>query len=185
MPPFHTALLTSGLFVTRQTESGSRPTRAPEVSSGPNAGVVLDSAGSLYGATLYGGLAGMVYKVDSAGQGAALYSFPAAAGGTQPAAALFRSAAGGLYGTTHGGGVANEGVVYMLDPANKETALYGFTGGADGANPNAGVVVDRAGNVYGTTYSGGKIQGRLRNCWRGLDNKLERRANIALFSSSS
>jgi uncharacterized repeat protein (TIGR03803 family) len=114
---------TSGqMTVLYRFPGASRP--EPDLSSGPNAGVVLDSAGSLYGATLYGGLAGMVYKVDTAGQETGLYSFPAAPGGTQPAAALFRSAAGSLYGTTHGGGAANEGAVYMLDTADKETALY-------------------------------------------------------------
>ena len=59
-------------------------------------------------------------------------------------------------GTTFNGGTDNAGVVYKLDPAGQETVLYTFTGGADGANPYAGVVRDPAGNLYGTTQFGGK-----------------------------
>jgi uncharacterized repeat protein (TIGR03803 family) len=71
-------------------------------------------------------------------------------------------AAGNLYGTTSGGGTSGAacngygcGTVYMLDPTGKETVLYNFSGGVDGATPNAGLVRDAAGNLYGTTYLGG------------------------------
>ena len=47
------------------------------------------------------------------------------------------------------------GVVFKLDPAGQETVLYTFTGGADGALPTAGVIRDAAGNLCGTTQSGG------------------------------
>jgi uncharacterized repeat protein (TIGR03803 family) len=46
-------------------------------------------------------------------------------------------------------------VVYKLDMAGHETVLYSFTDGADGGNPRGGVIEDAAGNLYGTTYSGG------------------------------
>jgi uncharacterized repeat protein (TIGR03803 family) len=46
-------------------------------------------------------------------------------------------------------------VVFKLDPAGNETVLYQFAGGADGRYPNAGVVLDGAGNLYGTTEYGG------------------------------
>lgn len=67
-------------------------------------------------------------------------------------------AAGNLYGTTYYGGNANagagKGVVYKVDPSGHETVLHMFTGGADGANPYAGVAFAAAGNLYGTTYDG-------------------------------
>jgi uncharacterized repeat protein (TIGR03803 family) len=46
-------------------------------------------------------------------------------------------------------------VVYKLDPAGQETVLYAFTGGSDGGGPWSGVIRDAAGNLYGTTESGG------------------------------
>ena len=48
-----------------------------------------------------------------------------------------------------------EGVVYKVDTTGQETVLYTFTGGADGADPYAGVIRDSAGNLYGTTFEGG------------------------------
>src|ERR1022692_438260 len=47
------------------------------------------------------------------------------------------------------------GIVYKVDPAGHETVLYSFTGGADGGYPEAGVILDSAGNLYGTTVNGG------------------------------
>jgi uncharacterized repeat protein (TIGR03803 family) len=67
--------------------------------------------------------------------------------------------AGNLYGTTYSGGTSGAGVVYKLDPTRHETVLYTFTGGADGGNPYGGVILDSAGNIYGTTVYGGIAQG--------------------------
>ena len=62
---------------------------------------------------------------------------------------------GNLYGTTLIGGAANKGVVYKLDTTGYETVLYSFAGGADGGAPFAAVILDSAGNLYGTTGYGG------------------------------
>jgi uncharacterized repeat protein (TIGR03803 family) len=64
--------------------------------------------------------------------------------------------AGNLYGTTYDGGASNVGVVFKVDPTGRETVLYSFTGGADSeyANPYAGLVRDKAGNLYGTAGGG-------------------------------
>ena len=123
----------------------------------PTAGVILDSAGNLYGTTYFGGTGshGVVYKLDPADHEAVLYSFTGGADGGGPYAGVIRDSAGNLYGTTYYGGTANLGVVYKLDPAGHETVLYSFTSGAGGATPYAGVIRDSAGNLYGTTYSGG------------------------------
>jgi len=128
--------------------------------SGPEAGVIQDPAGNLYGTTLYGGTApgysgiGVVFKVDTANRETVLYSFPGA-DGSGPIAGVIRDASGSLYGTTNGGGASSAGAVYKLDPSGRETVLYSFTGGADGGSPEAGVIRDSSGNFYGTTYSGG------------------------------
>jgi uncharacterized repeat protein (TIGR03803 family) len=125
----------------------------------PDAGVIADSAGNLYGTTYNGGTsgAGVVFKLDAAGQETVLYTFTGGADGGYPNAAVIRDSTGNLYGTTVGGGTAGWGVVYKLDTAGEETALYTFTGGADGGNPYAGVIRDSAGNLYGTTFSRGTL----------------------------
>jgi len=124
---------------------------------GPFAGVILDAAGNLYGTTAFGGAAGygVVYKVGTTGEETVLYSFTGGADGGTPYAGVILDAAGNLYGTAAQGGTANKGVVYKLDTAGQERVLYNFTGGVDGANPNAGVIRDSAGNLYGTTVYGG------------------------------
>ena len=70
--------------------------------------------------------------------------------GASPYATLYRDSAGNLYGTTaYGGNKFNEyldgnGVVFKLDANGRETVLHNFTGGLDGGNPYAGVVMDSA-----------------------------------------
>jgi uncharacterized repeat protein (TIGR03803 family) len=129
--------------------------------SGPWAGVIRDSAGNLYGTTRSGGAAnqGLAYKLDATGHETPLYSFTGGNDGGNPNGVV-RDSAGNLYGTTRSGGKANEGAVYELDATGQETVLYSFTGGTDGGQPQAGVVRDSAGNLYGTTLSGGLEYGK-------------------------
>jgi uncharacterized repeat protein (TIGR03803 family) len=88
-----------------------------------------------------------------------LYSFTGAGDGGNPLSSLVMDGAGNLYGTTFVGGAYGGGAVYELTPGNngwKETVLYSFTGGLDGADPYyADVIFDGAGNLYGTTVQGG------------------------------
>ena len=123
----------------------------------PTGGVVADPAGNLYGTTYRGGSssAGVVFKLDPAGNETVLHSFTGGADGGQPAAGVIRDSAGNLYGTTERGGGSNSGVVFKLDTAGHETVLHSFRGGSDGAQPAAGVIQDSAGNLYGTTQGGG------------------------------
>ena len=123
----------------------------------PYAGLVGDAAGKLYGTTQYGGThgKGTVFKLDKAGRGAVLYSFSGADGAT-PSASLILDRAGNLYGSTYAGGASDKGTVFKLDTAGNLTVLHSFSGGTtDGSNPLAGLVRDNAGNLYGTTPSGG------------------------------
>jgi uncharacterized repeat protein (TIGR03803 family) len=130
----------------------------------PYAGVIRDPAGNLYGTTTssYPAVAGVVYKLDSAGNETILYNFESSGdsyNGGAPYGGVVRDPKGGLYGTTLGGGSSNSGVVYMLDAAGRETVLYSFTGSSDGGKPYAGVTRDPAGNLYGTASTGGQYGG--------------------------
>src|ERR1035438_7585202 len=138
----------------------------------PYSGVIRDSAGNLYGTTYAGGASGygVVYKVDAAGHETVLYTFTGGADGMWLYAGVIRDSAGNLYGTTYGGGAANAGVVFKLDTAGNETVLYNFTGGIDGAGPQAGVIRDSAGNLYGTA-GGGIVSACQRGC--GVAYKLD------------
>src|ERR1022692_672141 len=152
----------SGAGVVFQANTGGQETVLYSFTGGadggyPNAGVIRDSAGNLYGTTTAGGASnwGVVYKLDPAGNYTVLYSFTGGENGGGPYAGVIRDPAGNLYGTTSDGGAASVGVVYKLNAASQETVLHTFTGGADGSFPNAGVIRDSSGNLYGTTSSGG------------------------------
>jgi uncharacterized repeat protein (TIGR03803 family) len=137
--------------------------------SQPLAGLLRDTKGKLYGTTEGGGINGngTVFKVDSSGNETVLYSFmgPTTGGpgadGSNVEAGLVVDKAGNLFGTTGNGGVSGLGTVFKLDSLGNETVLYRFTGpatggqGADGAFPVAALVMDKAGNLYGTTANGG------------------------------
>src|SRR5437016_9484168 len=84
-----------------------------------------------------------------------LYNFAGSSDGGDPYATLIRDRAGNLYSTADYGGTAFAGVVFKLAPDGTETALYSFSGGADGAQPFSALVRDTAGNLYGTTTMGG------------------------------
>lgn len=88
-----------------------------------------------------------------------LHSFDGASSDAYPYAGLALDAAGNLYGTTAGDSVHGHGSVFKLTPnpdgSWSESALYTFSGGVDGSGPLAGVTLDSAGNIFGTTYDGG------------------------------
>jgi uncharacterized repeat protein (TIGR03803 family) len=137
---------------------------------GPN-DLIADRAGNLYGTTFNGGGsagAGTVYKLSPpAQQGGTwietvLYSFSYSflANGIGPLAGLVMDSAGNLYGTTWLGGPQGAGVAFQLSPPTLKggpwtySLLYAF-GGAGLSSPEARLVLDKAGNLYGTTASGG------------------------------
>jgi uncharacterized repeat protein (TIGR03803 family) len=142
----------------------------------PTASLVRDAEGNLYGTTYSGGDpscgtygCGTVFKLDINNNESILYSFTGAGGdGKYPYAGLIRDATGNLYGTTIDGGTAGCtgngftgcGTVFKLDINNKESILHSFTGRfLDGGNPQAGLIRDAAGNLYGTTLDGGSFSG--------------------------
>ena len=131
----------------------------------PQAGLIVDSKGNLYGTTTQGGVNGYgaIFKITVPKNGApkekVLHSLPV---NSNPVSNLVFDAAGNLYGTTVGGGAKNIncpqgcGVVFELSAAGKYTVLYKFKGGFDGAHPYGGLVIDASGNLYGTTFTGGQ-----------------------------
>jgi uncharacterized repeat protein (TIGR03803 family) len=133
----------------------------PGDGSGPFSALVMDAEGNLYGTTPYGGLGrGTVFELNSSGTETLLFSFPGGSDGDLPKAGLLMDAGGNLYGTTVVGGVNGSGTVFKLTPSDggwTESVLYSFQGGADGRGPEAGLIMDGAGNLYGTTYAGGSF----------------------------
>ena len=141
----------------------------------PYGGVTIGPDGSLYGATFEGGQndAGTVYRLrpsPSACKSAVcpweetvLYSFcpqrpNCSDGGGPDLGNLIFDQAGNIYGTTGSGGIDNYGVVFKLTPSGgawTESVLYSFPSCDNGCYPDAGLIFDSAGNLYGTTGSGG------------------------------
>ncbi|MGH9644766.1 MAG: choice-of-anchor tandem repeat GloVer-containing protein, partial [Terriglobales bacterium] len=136
--------------------------------STPRAGLALDSQGNLYGTTYKGGVHGdgTVFKLTQSGTETVLYSFCSQSGctdGSNPLATPVLDASGNVYGTTLKGGAHGQGTVFEVSQSGAETVLHSFcslSGCKDGSNPEAGVVRDASGNLYGTTYYGGLKKGR-------------------------
>lgn len=129
--------------------------------SRPRAGLTMDGQGNLYGTTMQGGAhdAGTVFKLAPDGTETILHSFGGENDGLFPQSSLIADGAGNFYGTTESGGAgqggADDGTVFKLAKDGTETILHTFSGGHDGAVPDAGLVADSAGNFYGTTSLGG------------------------------
>ncbi len=137
--------------------------------SNPGSGVIQDSQGNLYGTTEDGGmfLSGTLYRLSKSGKLKVLHSFTGGSDGAMPMAEPILDASGNLYGTTEFGGDTNGncvglsagcGVVYKVDPKGKLTVLHSFTNiDNDGAYPLGALLLDVAGNLYGTTSGGGGL----------------------------
>ncbi|MGC2111792.1 MAG: choice-of-anchor tandem repeat GloVer-containing protein [Candidatus Korobacteraceae bacterium] len=160
----------------------------------PDAGLIMDSQGNLYGTTYIGGTGcspygcGVVFQMSHNSSGwtlTTLYSFQGSPDGAGPDAAVFFGPDGNLYGTTTNGGVSPGcgtypacGTVFSLRPPSSlsnnwtEAVLYRFkTRALDADQPFAQVVFDGAGNMYSTTPYGGSSR-----CQCGAVYKLTRSA---------
>lgn len=128
----------------------------------PVASLIRDRSGNLYGTTLFGGANGdgTVFEVSYSKGGwkeTVIYSFGGGADGIEPWGSLTFDKTGHLYGTTMNGGINGYGTVFELSHKKsgwEETVIYTFSW-KDGANPIAGVVFDKSGNLIGTTALGG------------------------------
>jgi uncharacterized repeat protein (TIGR03803 family) len=145
----------------------------------PNGGVSIGGGGVLFGTTYYGGASnlGTVFNLKPPASPAGawtkrvLHNFSGAANdGAHPFASVAIGSGGVLYGTTVGGGSSTScssggasgcGTIFSLTPpaspggAWTEAVVYSFTGGSDGSDPQAGVLIGNNGVLYGTTAAGG------------------------------
>ena len=147
----------------------------------PGSYLIFDAAGNLYGTTNKGGGGGVngtfcdngcgtVFKLTPEKHGkykeSVIHSFPGTKGNTDgrnPVGGLVFDSAGNLWGSTSVGGVGGAGTVFELTPnpdgTYAESTLYSFTGASTGFFPNTNLVIDQAGNLYGTTVNGGLNNG--------------------------
>lgn len=130
--------------------------------AGPYGDVIMDNAGNIYGTTLAGGGSGCggggcgtVFELAPDGTETVLYAFQGGTDGWYPENGVVMDSAGNMYGTTWTGGAGGAGTVFEVTPTGTHSVLYSFQGGADGGDPQAGVILDGAGDLYGTTYGGG------------------------------
>lgn len=133
----------------------------------PQAGLTMDSKGTLYGVTTNGGTTlsgGVAFELIPGGgswKEKILFYFNFTDGGS-PSANVTLDSSGNVYGTTFAGGIGSGfggGLVFELAPTTSgvwtETILDEFTpNGPDGSNPTAPVIFDAKGNLYGSTESG-------------------------------
>lgn len=134
----------------------------------PDSDLVRDGAGNIYATTVEGGdfnSGAVIVLSPSAGRWTetVLYSFRGGVDGAEPYGGVTLDAQGNVYGTTVAGGTGGAcesgcGVAFRLTHRNGswvETVIHNFTAGSDGSGPGAGLTIDRQGNVYGMTPTGG------------------------------
>jgi uncharacterized repeat protein (TIGR03803 family) len=170
----------AGTIKVLYTFSGGADGGAPEGS------LIEDAKGNLYGTASVGGDlkcspplgCGTVFKLTTANKLIVLHTFLGGTDGASPYGALLMDASGNLYGTTTAGGEAKGcfgngcGTVFKIDPTGKETVLYRFQGKTDGGLPYSSLIMDTAGNFYGTTLWGGDLSCGLGSSGCGTVFKL-------------
>ncbi|HEY7095923.1 MAG TPA: choice-of-anchor tandem repeat GloVer-containing protein [Terriglobales bacterium] len=124
----------------------------------PEGALLRDAGGNLFGTTFAGSPIGegTVFKIDSAGKETVVFSFDAFVSGSNPASALIQDQSGNLIGTADSG-PGGAGIVFRVSQQGAETLLHSFQGGT-GRNarvPSGGPIMDKAGNILGTTVFGG------------------------------
>ena len=126
-------------------------------------GLTADGSGNLYGTTRQGGSGscGAAFRLHADGTADLLYAFKGGASdGCRGAGPVTLDAAGNLYGVA-GGGEYNTGVVYKITPDGSESVLHTFGNYSqdDGSDAFGPLLLDGAGNLYGTTRSYGVLGG--------------------------
>jgi uncharacterized repeat protein (TIGR03803 family) len=135
----------------------------------PSGGLIVDANGTLYGTTAEGGRFGLgtIFKLTASGKKSVLHSFAGGASdGQYPLyTSLVMDSAGNLYGLTQEGGTAGVGTLYEVSQDGTFKLLHSFAGGTqDGCHPLGTPLVDKNGNIYGTTFGCGASS--LGTVWR-------------------
>jgi uncharacterized repeat protein (TIGR03803 family) len=145
----------------------------------PLSGLTLNKTGRiLFGTAVNGGsgATGVVFRLTIKKRAyTVLYNFNGqSGGGGYPSGTLALDPEGNLYGATGSTIYGNPGTVFeVVQKTKREIVLYAFTGGADGADPEGGVIRDKKGNLYGTTTDGGaKNYGTVFELVRGTQTVL-------------
>lgn len=133
--------------------------------SGPGAGLTIDDQGNLYGVTPTGGANGLgtIYQLSPNQSGnwdfTVIHTFTGGADGATGSAGRLLLHGGDLYGVATAGGVHGQGVAFELAPSQvggwRFRTIYAFQGEPDAGFPYGGLLSDRSGNLYGTTYYDG------------------------------
>jgi uncharacterized repeat protein (TIGR03803 family) len=123
----------------------------------PVAGLIADAAGNLYGTTNVGGANndGTVFEISAETHALSTLVTFNGNNGAQPHAKLLADAAGNLYGTTFAGGASGYGTVFEIAAGTRALSTLVMFNSSNGANPEAGLIADADGNLYGTTQNGG------------------------------
>jgi uncharacterized repeat protein (TIGR03803 family) len=157
-----TALAKNSSAAVRVSTREAEVQSAPIDGRNPEAALIGDANGALYGTTINGGDlrcfkgCGTVFKLTPSGsryQESIIYSFHGTPDGFNPAAGLITDSSGSLYGTTVNGGTNDWGSVFKLTPTEQgyvESTIYSFTGDPNGSHPLASLFEDKTGALYGT-----------------------------------
>ena len=124
----------------------------------PEAALVMDSSGNLYGTTEEGGASngGTIFELAHGSQTITTLASFSGTEGKYPKAALVMDSSGNLYGTTYSGeGHLDDGTVFDLAHGSGTITRLAYFDGTDGDEPEAALIMDSSGNLYGTTYGGG------------------------------
>ena len=130
----------------------------------PQAGLVMDSSGYLYGTTAAGGAYGYgnAFKIDTSGNNfAVLHNFSDGDGQYPKAGLVLDSTGNNLYGTAYFGGSSGEGTAFKMDTSGNNFAVLANFSPSQGENPQASLLIDPSGNLYGTTRYAGSSYGTV------------------------
>ena len=127
--------------------------------AGPQAGLIADGGGNLYGTTLLGGTGGTgtVFKVTAGTHAIITLASFNGSNGSDPGCGLLADAGGNLYGVTQRGGANNDGTVFEVASGTHLLSTLVTFNGANGQSPAWGLIADGGGNLYGTTGLGGDL----------------------------
>ncbi len=162
----------STLYEFTQGAGGSIPVGTPFIASDGTIYGTTDGGGNLSCRDTFGDGCGTIYHLRPQPNFCAsfscpwnntlLYTFTGGSDGNDPLAGVVLDGAGNIYGAAYGGGSSKFGVAYELSPSGSgwsESTIHTFTSGSDGAYPAGTPILDRSGNLYGTTYLGGNCGG--------------------------